>query len=42
MEGMKGLIKEVVDVVEIQGVWLKETESKCFGVLCGHRVNRCK
>ena len=34
MEGMKGLIKEVVDVVEIQGVWSKETES-LFGVLCG-------
>ena len=31
---MKGLIKEVVDVVEVQGVWLK-TENKCFGVLCG-------
>ena len=43
MEGMKGLrlIKEVVDVVEVQGVWLK-TESKCFGVLCGYRVNKCK
>ena len=27
MEGMKGLIKKVVDVVEVQGVWLK-TESK--------------
>ena len=34
VEGMKGLIKEVVDVVEIQGVWSKETES-LFGVLCG-------
>ena len=41
MEGMKGLIKEVVDVVEIQGVWSKETES-LFGVLCEYRVNRCK
>ena len=34
VDGMKGLIKEVVDVVEIQGVWSKETES-LFGVLCG-------
>ena len=31
---MKGSIKEVVDVEEIQGVWLKETEG-LFGVLCG-------
>ena len=34
MESMKGLIKEVVDVEEIQGVWSKEIES-LFGVLCG-------
>ena len=31
---MKVSIKEVVDVVEVQGVWSKETES-LFGVLCG-------
>ena len=31
---MKGSIKEVVDVEEIQGVWSKEAES-LFGVLCG-------